>query len=564
MTPDTPAVVTKLDVAALTAPMQAVHDSCQNFTYEWRLVQLEAMGRMLRNHRDEWTAALCADLGKHRVEAVAMELLMVQNDLRYTLQNLQHRWMPPEPIPSPGLCAPAFSRLAKRPLLGPAVLIIGPFNYPVSLVLHPAIGALAAGNPVVCKPSELTPTVAALFVTLIARYFDASAVVCVAGGVAETTALLSRPWGRIFFTGSPAVGKIVARAAADTLTPVTLELGGKAPCYIDADTCPADFELMANRIVWSKTVNAGQTCAAPDTLIVHEALLPRLLPALRKSLRGMFGDDPRATEFGRIVSPRHAERLVAMIAQVEELIARRDKTITPASEIGMFVAAGGSSACDAAARYVAPTIVVNPPRDSSLMREEIFGPILPIVTVKSRRDAVDYMRNMPGTPLCLYVFTTSEAVFDRLIQQVPAGSVMRNDCLVHLSSPYIPFGGLGTSGYGAYHGKFSFDLFSHTQPVMYRPCIPGCDLNMIRCHPFGKVKGYIMTNIVVGLPPIPVLHIRFVLKAALLLVTAGLFWTFMPAQFRHKNAFLYRPFLEALAGMLESGAHVLRQSCSRA
>lgn len=540
----------KLDVPALTAPMQAVHDSCKNFTYEWRIKQLHTLREMLVNHWDEWAAALNKDLGKCCVEAVATEILMVKTDLEFTLKHLKG-WMKAEKIPSPGMCAPAFSRLEKRPLTGPAVLIIGPSNYPVSLCLHPAMGALAAGNPVVCKPSELTPTVEALFAKLIPEYFRPDAMVCVTGGIPETTALLEQPWGRIFLTGSPAVGKIVAKAAADTLTPVTLELGGKAPCYIDAETCPFDIDQVANRILWSKTVNAGQTCAATDTLIVHESFLPKFLPALKKSLFKMHGDNPQATEFGRIVSSRHAERLVEMISQVE----RADNKTTK-------IVVGGSKQCDAAARYVAPTIIVNPPADSRVMQEEIFGPILPIVTVKSRQEAVDFMRKMPGTPLCMYVFTSSEAVFQEMIQKVPAGSVMRNDCLMHLSSQFIPFGGLGSSGYGAYHGKHSFDLFSHTQPIMFRPCFPGLDLNMIRCHPFGKVKGYVMTDIVVALPPIPVLHIRFVLKTILMVITAFLLWKFLPAEAKNKNAFLFRVVVEPLAVSLEKVAQVLHQSCN--
>lgn len=533
-----------LNVAALTAPMQGLHDSGENFSYKWRRSQLLTLAIMLKHHWNEWTEALRQDLGKCRVEALAMELLMVQTDLVHSLSHL-HQWMKRQPIASPAICAPAFSYLTPRPLIGPAVLVIGPSNYPVSLVLHPMIGALAAGNPVVCKPSELTPTVEALFAKLIPQYFRPDCVICVTGGIPETTALLNQPWGHIFFTGSSAVGKIVAAAAAATLTPVTLELGGKAPCFVDAETCPKfDINLVANRILWSKTVNGGQTCAATDTLIVEESLLPKLLPALKSSLVKMFGEDPRRSELGRIVSSRHAERLVNMIAQVERSDHKTTKVIT-----------GGSKLCDAAACYVAPTIIVNPPMDAQLMQEEIFGPILPIITVKSRTEAIEFMKKMPGTPLCLYVFTSSDTVFQDIVRQVPAGSVMRNDCLVHLSSPFIKFGGLGSSGYGGYHGKYSFDLFSHLQPVMYRPCFPGFDLNMLRYHPFGGWKGFLVTDVAVVLPSIPVLHCLFIFRILCVVVVFGILSNLLPLQM---FGFL-QTSIEHLATALDGAATFLRQ-----
>lgn len=539
--------VTKESIAALTAPMQSLHDDGANCTYEWRFRQLQTLRRMLVSHWDEWAAALKKDLGKCRVEAVAMELLMVRTEIDFALQHLQ-KWMRARSIPSPGFCLPAFSRLEPRPLNGPAVLIIGPSNYPVCLVLHPAVGALAAGNPVVCKPSELTSTVEALFAKLIAQYFANDTVVCVTGGVSETTALLQQSWGRIFFTGSENVGKIVAKAAAETLTPVTLELGGKAPCYVDGETCPFDMDQVANRILWSKLVNAGQTCAATDILIIDESMVTKFITSLKKGLRAQFGDDPSTSDLGRIVSVRHAERLVELIRQVEQADHKTTKILT-----------GGSQDCDVASRYVAPTIILNPPPDSKIMHEEIFGPILPIVTVKNRWEAIDFMKKMPGVPLCLYIFTTSEKVFREINQRVPAGSVMRNDCLVHLSSPFIPFGGLGSSGYGSYHGKFSFDLFSHTQPIMYRPSFPGFDLGRVRFHPFGKLKGYIITDIAVVLPPIPVLHIRVVLRTLVIAVAASLLWKVLPVQLKRDYV---RIAVEPIVLFLENAASMLRQSCS--
>jgi acyl-CoA reductase-like NAD-dependent aldehyde dehydrogenase len=218
---------------------------------------------------------------------------------------------------------------------------------------------------------------------------------------------------------------------------------------------------------------------------------------MKKSLRLKYGDDPSKTEFGRIITEKHAQRLVALIEEVEQnMDDKRTKII-----------AGGSKFCNAAARYVEPTIIINPPADSKLMQEEIFGPILPVVTVKSRQEAVTFMRQMPGTPLCSYIFTKSEAVFSEINRQVPAGSTMRNDCVIHLSSQFIPFGGLGSSGYGSYHGKHSFDLFSHTQPIMVRSVFRGADIGRMRFHPFPAWKRYLLIKWVVGLPGVPNLHV---------------------------------------------------------
>jgi acyl-CoA reductase-like NAD-dependent aldehyde dehydrogenase len=500
-----------LDVDAIRKPMQELHDSAVNFHFAWRQEQLLRLRSMLMDHWDDWIQALKIDLGKSTVEAVATELLMVRTDLDYTLRHLSS-WMQPKKIPSPVICFPAFSHIEYRPLLGPAVLILGPSNYPLSLTLHPAVGALAAGNPVVLKPSELAPTVSQRLSQWVPHYFPPPVMVCIAnGGIPETTALLQYSWGRIFFTGSATVGTIVATAAAHTLTPVTLELGGKSPCYIDEETTnihnPHLLRQIAQRIIWSKTLNAGQTCAATDTLIATEKVVAALLPHLVESLTTMFGANPEVdSELGRIVTVRHAERLVALLQQVEEITTADDD-----HRCQWIV--GGSKQCRPSQRYICPTILINPPAESRLMQEEIFGPILPIVTVPHRAAAVEYIRHrMPGTPLCLYVFTDDAAVFQTLVRQVPAGSVVRNDCLVHLCSPYIPFGGLGTSGYGGtYHGRYTFDLFSHALPVLHRPYVwPGLwDWTVLRCHPFTRLKRFVTVRVAIQLPAIPVLHVRF-------------------------------------------------------
>jgi acyl-CoA reductase-like NAD-dependent aldehyde dehydrogenase len=477
--------------------MQELHDSGLNRSYWWRKEQLQRMLHMVQTHREEFAAALYQDLGKSRVEAIGMEIAILESELKYVLSNLS-KWMRPWHVPSPGLAIPAFTRLVPTPKIGPACLVFGAFNYPFILSLQPAAGALAAGNPVVIKPSEQAPETARLLQKYCDRYFDKSALRVVQGGVAEAAQLLKESWGLVFFTGSSRVGKLVAVAAAQTLTPTVMELGGKCPCYVD-ETAPADITQVANRIIWAKTANAGQTCASVDTLIVHESVVNKLLPKLVKSLRVQFPEPGIESELARIRIPQHAQRLVDWIQEVEASCGNTTNVLL----------CGGSAACQAEKGYIEPTIVLNPSPDCRMMQEEIFGPILPIVTVKSRQEAIDFIRkNMPGTPLCLYVFARHD-VFEEIRQACPAGSVVRNDCLVHLSSPCIPFGGLGTSGYGAYHGHFSFQTFSHLQPVMYRPCAPGLDFGMARYHPFGDgIKAWLIANVLLKMPLIPVLHMR--------------------------------------------------------
>jgi acyl-CoA reductase-like NAD-dependent aldehyde dehydrogenase len=451
--------------------------------------------------------------------------------------------MAPKHVPSPGFLLPAFSTITPRPKTGPACLVIGPSNYPFSLSLQPVAGSLAAGNPTVLKPSELTKAISALMHRLVTEYFDPSVFSVVLGGIPETTALLQESWGLIFFTGSETVGKIVAAAAAKTLTPTVLELGGKCPCYVD-ETAPNDLRAVANRIIWAKTWNAGQTCAAVDTLIVHESIIDRLLPELVKTLEIQFGSDPAQGELGRMTTSEHAARQVEMIQQVEKMAL---------SSPGTKIICGGSKKCDARSRYICPTIVLNPPRDCRLLKEEIFGPIMPIVTVKTRDEAVQLIRDMPGTPLCVYVFTKSARVFDDITRKCPSGSTMRNDGVVHLTSPHFPFGGLGSSGYGGYHGKYSFDTFSHPHMSMYRPCFPGSDFFMARYHPFGNVKGVILEKILFKLPSTPVLHVR----AWSLVATVALACRYVPPL-----QDLTKVAMTAVAGLLEKIASSLRESSS--
>lgn len=347
----------------------------------------------------------------------------------------------------------------------------------------------------VLKPSELCPASAKLLAKCIPDYFEASALQVVEGGVPETTALLEYEWGLIHFTGSERVGTIVAKAAANTLTPVVLELGGKCPCFVD-ETCPSDMVQVANRIVWSKTVNCGQNCISPDYLLVHKSQVDALLPELKRALEAQFGTNPAASGLSKLVASVHVTRAVELLQEVEER-AQTDKSIQLLS--------GGSQQCNTQAGYVAPTLILNPPMDCRVMKEEIFSPILPIVVVDDRDQAVNIINNMAGTPLGLYVFTSSDSVFQEMTERCRSGTAVRNDLVVQFAGPHLPFGGLGTSGIGSYRGESSFRCFSHMLPSMHRVCAPGADLQFLRCQPYVSWKAFVLEKVAPLLPSIPVL-----------------------------------------------------------
>jgi aldehyde dehydrogenase (NAD+) len=314
----------------------------------------------------------------------------------------------------------------------------------VQLLLVPAAGALAAGNTVVMKPSEVSSATSALLARLVPQYLDRDAVAIVEGGVPETTALLEQRFDHIFYTGNGTVGRIVMTAAAKHLTPVTLELGGKSPVIVDAS---ANIEVTARRIAWGKWLNAGQTCVAPDYVLVHRSKKAELIDALEKSIHDFYGDDPRSSDsYGRIVSPRHFDRLKTMLASGTVVI-------------------GGDT--DAEQRYIGPTVLTDVSFESALMSEEIFGPLLPIIEIDSVEQAVQFITARPH-PLALYVFAENRGVVGRVLEATTSGGVTVNGTLLHLTSPHLPFGGIGESGMGGYHGKSGVRLFQHMKPVLMR------------------------------------------------------------------------------------------------
>ncbi len=429
-------------IAKTVAGLRRAYDSGRTRPIEWRLAQLDGIKRLLHEHEREIVEALRADVGKPELEAYAAEVAFTSSELDFVKKRLR-RWMKPERVSTPIFTQPGVSRIHREPL--GVVLIIGPWNYPFQLVMGPLIGAIAAGNCAVVKPSEVAPASSALVARYLPEYVDRECVQVIEGGVTETTALLAERFDHIFYTGNGTVGRIVMAAAARHLTPVTLELGGKSPCIVDRDV---DLEVAARRIAWGKFYNAGQTCVAPDYLLVHESIHDALLARLRATVREFYGSDPKASaDYGRIVNARHHQRLMKLMASGEAVT-------------------GGEA--DEAERYIAPTVLKDVSPDSPVMESEIFGPILPVLKVKSVDEAIAFVNARPK-PLALYVYSSNDRVQREVIDRTSSGGAAINHCWLHLTVPDLPFGGVGESGIGAYHGKGSFDIFCHKKSVLKKP-----------------------------------------------------------------------------------------------
>ena len=374
-------------------------------------------------------------------EAFITDLAFVTGEIKLMLKNLS-KWNSVEKVPTPLVAMPAKSVLIPEPL--GVVCVIAPWNYPVQLLLVPAAGAIAAGNTVIMKPSEVSPTVSAVLARLVPQYLDTTAVALIEGGVPETTELLAQKFDHIFYTGNGKIGRVVMAAAAVNLTPVTLELGGKSPVIIDKS---ANIEVAARRVAWGKWLNAGQTCVAPDYVLVDSSIEAKFVDALRTSITDFYGENPHTSDsYGRIVSPRHFDRLVSLMTGGTPII-------------------GGESA--AADRYVAPTVLGNVNLNAPIMQEEIFGPLLPIISVKDTNEAIEFITSRDH-PLALYVFAENSSVVDNVLERTTAGGVTVNGTLLHLTSPHLPFGGVGESGMGGYHGKSGVRIFQHMKPVLKR------------------------------------------------------------------------------------------------
>jgi aldehyde dehydrogenase (NAD+) len=421
--------------------LRSTYESGTTRPLAWRRHQLEQMNKMLTENEAEFLEALRIDLGKPTVEGFITDIAFVTGEVETMIKKLK-KWNKPERVGTPMFNMPAKSHLVPEPL--GVVLVIAPWNYPIQLLLVPAAGAIAAGNCVVMKPSEVSAATSALLGRLVPKYMDPSAVSIVEGGVPETTDLLSQRFDHIFYTGNGTVGRVVMAAAVANLTPVTLELGGKSPVVIDES---ADLRVTARRIAWGKWLNAGQTCVAPDYLLVAESKHDALVEELRKAIGEFYGADPHLSDsYGRIVSPRHFDRLESLMT-------------------GGTAAIGGDTKSDE--RYISPTVLVDVDPNSQLMSEEIFGPLLPIIPMKSIADSIAFINARPH-PLALYVFSENKNVVENVLSRTTAGGVTVNGTLMHLTNPNLPFGGIGESGMGGYHGKSGVRLFQHLKPVLTR------------------------------------------------------------------------------------------------
>ncbi len=415
------------------------YDSGETRDISFRIEQLHKLAGAMDKREAEILQALELDLGKSAAEAYLNEVGISKAELAYTIRNLRS-WARPERVRTPLMFFGGKSRIYPEPL--GQVLIISPWNYPFYLGIAPLLGAMAAGNCAVLKPSELAPYTSRLLYKLINETFDEEYAAVVEGGVETSQLLLEQPFDHIFFTGGTAVGKLVMQAAARNLTPVTLELGGKSPCIVDKDI---HLEYTARRIAWGKFMNAGQTCVAPDYLLVHKDIKEALCAKLQEVIHGFYGTDPRhCRDYARIINERHFDRLEALMNDGQIIF-------------------GGER--DRAAKYIAPTLIEAAEADSPLMQEEIFGPLLPVLEYEYFDEAIRFVNRRPK-PLALYLFSRSRARQEQVLGQTTSGGVCINDTLSHIISPELPFGGVGASGTGSYHGRASFEVFSHQKSVL--------------------------------------------------------------------------------------------------
>ncbi|NDP43826.1 MAG: coniferyl aldehyde dehydrogenase [Aromatoleum sp.] len=413
-----------------------------------RLVRL---ARLVVDHEDALTAAIDGDFGHRSAHETRLaELYVVASGIRHARKHLR-RWMKPVRVATPLQLQPGRAEIRRQPL--GVVGIISPWNYPLQLALAPALGALAAGNRVLLKPSELTPRLSALLALLVAKHFRADEFAVVTGDAAVGQAFSALPWDHLFFTGSTAVGRQVALAAAANLTPVTLELGGKSPAIFDAD---ADIAVAAPRLISGKLLNAGQTCIAPDYALVPEGRTDAFVAAVTAAIGALYPRLAVNPDYTSIVNERHYARLVALVDDARE----KGATIIPVNPAGETLSAH--------ARKLAPTLVVGVDDSMAIMREEIFGPLLPVETYGSLDDAIAKVNARPR-PLAFYFFGRDAARRDRVLRETIAGGVTVNDTLWHFVHEDLPFGGVGASGIGSYHGERSFLTFSKEKPVFHQP-----------------------------------------------------------------------------------------------
>nr|QTQ95047.1 aldehyde dehydrogenase family 3 member H1 [Paeonia lactiflora] len=464
---------------SLTKDLRGTFASGKTRSYEWRASQLKNLIKMVNDNEKDIIDALHSDLAKPELEAFISEISMLKSSCIYSLKQLK-RWMTPEKVKTSMTTFPSSAEIVSEPL--GVVLIISAWNYPFLLSLDPVVGAIAAGNALVLKPSEVAPASSSLLAKLLAKYMDCSAIKVVEGAVVETSALLEQKWDKIFYTGNGKVGRIVMAAAAKHLTPVVLELGGKSPVIVDSDV---NLQVASRRIIAGKWgSNNGQACISPDYILTTKDYALQLIDALKHELENFYGKDPlESKDLSRIVNSNHFSRLAKLLDD---------------DKVSKKIVHGGQK--DEANLRIAPTIFLDVPEDSLIMNEEIFGPLLPIITVDKVEDCFELI-NSRTKPLAAYLFTNNKKLKEKFVRNISAGGLLINDTTLHLVVATLPFGGVGESGMGAYHGKFSFDAFSHKKAVMYRsfagdasarypPYTPG-KLRLLRALMSGSIIGII-------------------------------------------------------------------------
>jgi aldehyde dehydrogenase (NAD+) len=429
-------------IQAIFSKQRAFYKSQATKSLAYRLQCLRQLKSTIKSMELEILEALRLDLNKSSYEGFSSEIGLIYSEISHVERMLSH-WIKPQKVGSPLFLMPARSFIVKEPK--GVVLIIGAWNYPFQLVLAPLIGAIAAGNCVIVKPSEIAKHSESVLIRLISKAFVPEFCVTVSGGPEVSGYLTAMNFDHIFFTGSTKVGRLVMQSAAPLLTPVTLELGGKSPCIVDADI---DLSVVAKRIVHGKFYNAGQTCIAPDYLLVHKSIRSQLILELKKWIEIFLGSNPKDSEhYCRVINEFHFSRLLALLK-------------------GHDIVFGGKH--DLATRYFEPTLVLPSSTDSPLMREEIFGPILPILEFEKIDDVITQIEQNPS-PLACYIFSNSQIFIDRVINDVSFGGGCINNSLLHFVNSNLPFGGVGRSGMGSYHGKKSFDTFSHEKSILSTP-----------------------------------------------------------------------------------------------
>ncbi|XP_030848836.1 aldehyde dehydrogenase family 3 member A2 isoform X2 [Strongylocentrotus purpuratus] len=434
-----PVTMATFDAKAVVERGRAAFRAGKTRSYEARMKHLKDCYRMIQEHRQDFIDAIHKDLKKPAFESNAYEIMMAEKDIVQFMNELED-WIKPMNVPTDIMTVGKVAYNVWEPL--GLSLIIGAWNYPFQLVIEPLVAAMVAGNTAIIKPSELAMETALLYEKLFPQYLDNDCYQVVNGEVKVTTQLLEQKFDHILYTGSGVVGRIVMGAAAKHLTPVTLELGGKSPCYIDSD---CDIVTSVRRVTWGRFMNCGQTCVAPDYVICHSRDNERIVKAFRSAVKELYGEDPQQNPaYARIVNQRHFKRIAALMD-------------------GQNVVIGGQT--DESDLYIAPTVILNASETAKCMTEEIFGPILPIFNLDTVDQAIDFI-NDRDKPLALYAFSNNLKTVQRFADETSSGAFLGNDVIIHAAIDSMPFGGVGGSGQGSYHGKFSFEVFSHKKPVL--------------------------------------------------------------------------------------------------